>query len=121
QMMAMMYGPNGLGGLMGAVNDKTYVGISGGNDQLIADAIAAAKAHKDILGGAKNVQSVTAQLPKDRVAEYYLFVDQIVSTAARYAQQFGLPVKLRLPADLPPIGMAVASEGGSAVRVESFI
>ena len=120
QMMAMMYGPNGMGGLIGAVNDKTVVAISGANDKLIADAIAAAKSGKDNLGTLKNVQAVTAQLPKQRFAESYLALDQIIGTAARYAQQFGMPIKLKLPADLPPIGVAAATEG-SSVRVESFI
>ena len=33
-----------------------------------------------------------------------------VATIANYAKMFGMPVNFRLPADLPPIGVAVAKK-----------
>jgi len=120
QMMAMIYGPNGMGGLMGVVDNKTFIALQGANDKLISDAIAAAKSQKDVLGSSKGVQSVSGQLPKQRMLEEYIALDNIVSAGVRYAQGFGLQVKMKLPQDLPPIGVAAGTEG-PAIRGEVFI
>ena len=45
QIMQMIYGPQGQTGVMGAVDAKTFIVVQGGNDKLIADAVAAAKAY----------------------------------------------------------------------------
>jgi hypothetical protein len=120
QMMAMIYGPTGMGGLMGVVDDKTFIAFQGANDKLISEAIAAAKSQKDVLSSSKGVQSVSAQLPKQRSFEQYIALDNIVSAGVRYAQGFGLQVKMKLPQDLPPIGVAAGTEG-PVVRGEVFI
>ena len=118
QMMDTMYGKNGLTGNIGVVNDNTLLMVQGGTDKLIADAVASAKAGQDVLS--KRVQAVKGELPKQRVGEFYIALDQIISTGMKYAQGFGLAVKMQLPQNLPPIGVAAASEG-TAIRVDSHV
>jgi hypothetical protein len=120
QMMKMMYGPNGVSGVMGAVDAKTFVLVECGTDKLISEAIAAAKNPQDQLSTLPGVKMVSAHLPEKRVMEYYVQMDQIVSSAVRYAAGFGFPVKLRLPPNLPPIGVSAATDG-PAYRIDSFV
>jgi hypothetical protein len=120
QMMAMIYGPNGMGGNMGVVNDKTLVVVQGGTDKLLSETIAAAKAGKDVLSQTPGVKSVSAQLPDGRVLEYYVALDNIVTSAVKYAQGFGLQVKLKLPQNLPPVGVSAGTDGPSA-RMDVFV
>jgi hypothetical protein len=120
QMMAMIYGPNGMGGNMGVVNDKTLVVVQGGTDKLLSETIAAAKAGKDVLSQTPGVKSVSAQLPDGRVLEYYVALDNIVTSAVKYAQGFGLQVKLKLPQNLPPLGVSAGTDGPSA-RMDVFV
>jgi len=63
---------------------------------------------------------VAAQLPANPTLVYYVSLDNIVSTAVRYAQGFGLPIKMKLPQDLPPIGIAAGAEG-SVIRFDAFV
>jgi hypothetical protein len=120
QMMAMIYGPNGMGGNIGVVNDKTLVVVQGGTDKLLSETIASAKAGKDVLSQTPGVKSVSAQLPEGRVLEYYVALDNIVTSAVKYAQGFGLPVKLKLPQNLPPVGVSAGTDGPSA-RMDVFV
>lgn len=120
QMMAMLYGPNGLTGSFGAVNDKTFVVAQGASDELLKQLIDSAKGGEDALSANEGVKMVSAQLPKHSSLVYYVELDNIVSTAVRYAQGFGLPIKIKLPHDQPPIGVAVGSYG-SSIRVDSFV
>jgi hypothetical protein len=120
QMMAMVYGPNGMSGVMGAVSDNTFLVVQGGTDKLLNDAVAAAKGQQDVLSKSQPVQAVRGEMPKQRLAEAYIALDQIISSAVKYAQGFGAPVKMQLPQGLPPIGVSAASEG-TAVRVDSHI
>ncbi|HEX4795886.1 MAG TPA: hypothetical protein VH370_19010 [Humisphaera sp.] len=120
-MMDMIYGPNGMGGTMGVVNDKTLVLVQGGSDKLVSDAVASAKSNADVLSSNSGVKMISGQLPKDRSLEYYVSLDNIVSAAAKYAAQFGvLPGNVKVPTDLPPLGFAAGTDG-PAVRGEMFI
>ncbi|HET6247905.1 MAG TPA: hypothetical protein VFE47_09425 [Tepidisphaeraceae bacterium] len=120
QYMKMIYGPNGNSGAFGAVNDKTFIMTQGVDDELLKEVISSAKAEKDVLSDSAYIKSVSSQLPANPSAVYYIALDNIVKTALRYAQGFGLPIKVKLPDNLPPIGIAIATEEGS-VRVESVI
>ena len=51
---------------------------------------------------------------------YYVALDNIVSTVVRYAQGFGVPIKMKLAQNLPPVGIALGSEG-SSVRIDAFV
>jgi hypothetical protein len=120
QMMSMVYGPNGMSGVMGPVNDNTFLVVQGGTDKLVADAVAAAKGGQDVLSKSAPVQAVRGDLPKQRVGEFYVALDQIISSGVKYAQGFGMPVKMQLPQGLPPIAVSAASEG-TAVRIDSHV
>ena len=120
QMMAMIYGPNGMSGVMGAVNDNTYIVIQGGTDQLVQSVIDNAKNPQDKLSSTNSVKAASAQLPQNRFGVFYLQLDQIITSGVKYAQGFGVPVKLQLPQNLPPLGFSAASEG-PALRFDSHI
>ncbi len=120
QQMQMMYGPNGAGGVMGAVDDKTYIMAQGANEKLLSELIAAAKAQQDPLAKVEGVAAVSKQLPKDRFAVGYLALDEVLTTVGAYAKQYGMPFNFQLRPNLPPIGMA-ASTDGSAIRVDSYV
>ena len=120
QISAMVFGANGLSGVVGAVDDKTVLFVHGGTDKLISAAIAASKDPQDRLSDLPGVKSVSSHLPENRYVEYYVRLDQVVSSAVKYAAGLGFPLKLRIPPNLPPIGLAAATDG-PAVRVDSFI
>jgi hypothetical protein len=120
QMMAMMYGPNGLSGLMGAVDAKRFIALMGVPEATQEKAVAAAKADEDALSKQPGVAAANKQLPANRSMVIYLPLDVMISTGLTYAQQFGLPVQMQLPADLPPIGITAGGDG-SAIRVDSHV
>jgi hypothetical protein len=120
QMMAFVYGPNGIGGTYGAIDPKTFVVVQGGTDKLIADTVASAKAGADPLSQLAAVQAVQKQLPSDRFFVEYVDLAQIVTSGVKYAQGFGLPVKMQLPQNLPPIGMSGSTQG-SAIRFDVHV
>lgn len=120
QEMEFVYGKNnaGLTFVDGAVGPKTFIVVQGGPDDLIAEAIAAAKANQPAAEPA-NVKAVAAQLPKSRSAVAYIELDTIVNTGVRYAKD-KFPLNLKNIPDLPPIGMSSGNEQ-SAVRVDLAI
>jgi hypothetical protein len=120
QLLKFIYGPNGLTGVMGAVNDKTLIAVQGGSDQLIADMIAAAKTDADALGADPAVRAVANELPKEKLMVLYVDIGTIVNTTVRYAKSFGAPVNVKIPADLPPIGISASAEG-TAFRADVHI
>jgi hypothetical protein len=122
-IMNTVFGPEGPGGWIGVVNDKTLLQITGVDDQsaLMADAVAAAKTGKDVLSDGKTLQSVMSLLPKQRVAEGFVYLDQIVSTGVKMGQMFGAPVRINVPDDLPPIGATLSSDGVSTVHLDVIV
>jgi hypothetical protein len=120
QMMTMLYGPGGLSGYMGVLDDKTYIQVTGGDDELLNTTVAAAKAKASPLADLATVKAVAAQLPANRGAVAYIAVDNIIATVCQYAAQFGVPIQLKLPPDLPPLGVAVGTEG-PAIRVDMAV
>jgi hypothetical protein len=121
QMMAMMYGPNGMNAYSGAVGADKVIGATGANDALLQQVIAAAKTGQDPLAGKQAVATVTAQLPKQRLAEGYVALDQIVNSVANYAKQLGMPINLQLPQELPPIGFGATADASGAIRSETYV
>jgi hypothetical protein len=122
EMMKFIYGPEGMNGTFGAVDADTFIFVQDGTDKLLADTVKAGQNPKpaDPLAGQAQLKVVNAQLPAKRVAVDYLYVDNIITTGIRYAQAQGLEMKLALPANLPPVGMAIATEN-TGVRVDTFI
>jgi len=120
QMMGMMYGPGGLTYATGALNDTTAVIAMGMPDATLSKFIAAGKAGSDDLGAMANVQSTTKQLPGTPAVVMYVALDEFIRTGATYARQFGLPVNLQLPDNLPPIGVGVGTEANT-LRVDTHV
>jgi len=119
QMVTMFYGPNGLNGYMGAIDDKTFVMTMGGDDDLLTSAIQAAKKKDDALSQTDLVKSISAQLPKQRAMVYYIAVDNIATTALDFMGQMGFKIPLRLP-EMSPIGVTIGTEG-SVIRIDTAI
>jgi hypothetical protein len=121
RVQAMIFGPNGQSGYLGAVSDKVAMITLNVDDQspLMADATAAGKAGKDVLSSSKSVQDISSKLPSPRVAEGFVFIDQIVGVV-HYAQSMGLGIHFRLPADVAPIGFAISGDGTTA-RADAII
>jgi hypothetical protein len=120
QMLKFVYGPNGNTGFVGALNDTQTLIAMGLNDVQLGKSIAAARAAQDVLGQTPAVKTVAANLPAKRVVVIYVSVDTIVSTALNYARNFGLPFNMQIPADQPPVGVTVATEG-PAIRMDGYI
>ena len=114
-MLGILYGAKGLNGYVGTVGPDKTVNIVGGTDALLNSAVAAAKTNDDPLG--KGVAGkVSAALPQNRLAAFYLPVDTIATTVLDVMAMQGL----KLPPNLPPLAGAVAVEG-SAIRVDGYI
>jgi hypothetical protein len=120
QAIALLYGPNGVGSYSGIASDNSFIAVTGGNDQLISDLIASAKAGQDAISNRPYITPVAAHLAKKPILVYYVFIDNIATSASKLAENFGFPIKLHLPENLPPLGFSVGTEGPS-VRFDSFI
>lgn len=120
QMMQMMYGAGGASMLTGQIDDKTRIAATGVNDEVIASLIKAVKGKDDAVAKAEGVVAVSGQLPKEKFAVAYIAVDNIMTTAMKYAAAFGAGAQLNIPPDQPPIGVSVAADG-SAIRVDTFV
>jgi hypothetical protein len=119
QYLSFLYGQDGINFYSGVVNDTTYLQVGGVSDDKISAAIAAAKSGDDVLGKQTGVQSTAAQLPKERLAAFYVPVDTIVNTVFTYMGKFGLDMGVTMPAS-DPIGITLGTEG-SAVRGDLFV
>ena len=120
QMMNQLYGRNGLTGMIGAVDDKTVVGVQGGNEKLMSDLIASAKGNSDTLDEAAHVKEVASHLPHERAVEFYVAIDNIITGVLNWARQNGFGVNMKLPPNLPPLGFNAGTDG-SQVRMDAFI
>lgn len=65
------------------------------------------------LGTDKLIQQVGEKLPSGRMAEVYIGLDSILNSVPQAQMVVGM-MGINVPASLPPIGLAVAPEGGSA-------
>ncbi len=66
------------------------------------------------LGSDKILAGTAGQLPKDRSAEVYVGVGEIIKTAAGFAAMMGMSMDLSVPENLAPIGMSISTTGGAA-------
>ena len=112
------FGPDGDRVLLGTIDPKSIVFGSGVDDELIGDAVDAVKSNKDLL--TEQLKLVDAGLPKTRAAVGYLGLGQIIGTGLNYAKAQGLPVQIQIPANLPPIGFTLGTEGPT-MHYASFI
>ncbi len=119
QMINMMYGPGGLNGYMGALSDRNYLLVMGGDDELLTAALQSAKKKEDSLSQTDLVKSISSQLPKDRAIVYYVALDNIATTVLDFMGQMGFKIPLKLP-EMSPIGISMSTEG-SVIRVDTAI
>lgn len=119
QVMSMMYGPGGMNMLIGDVGGA-LLSASGVSDQTLTSAIAAVKGGQSPLSDLAGVKSVGANLPKNRLMEIYVPVDELATTGLTYARQFGAGINIQLPPDLPPIGAALSTEP-NAMRFDVYV
>ncbi len=119
QMINMFYGPNGLNGYMGALDDRSYLIVMGGDDETLTSSIQSAKKKEDALSQAELVKAISAQLPKDRAVVSYVALDNIATTVLDFMGQMGFKIPLRLP-EMSPIGFSLASDG-SVIRIDTAI
>jgi hypothetical protein len=120
QMMAMMYGPNGANVYLGAVDDQHVLMYSGLDDATVSAAIKAAKEHTDTVSKSEGIVFVNKNLPDPKLGVAYISIGEIVTTASNYAKMMGIPIPINMKPNLPPIAIAIATEG-SAVRADTFI
>ena len=120
QMMAWMYGPNGMNGYFGAIGEDKLIAGVGAPDALLQQLVASAKADQDNLSNSTAIKAVAPKLPQQKMAVAYFAADQLATTIANYAKMFGMPINFQMPQNLPPVGMSLATEG-SAIRADGYV
>jgi hypothetical protein len=118
-IMKMIYGPNGMTGYVGATGPDQVIGVVGGNDELLASAVAAAKTNSDALAKGPAAK-VTAGLPQNRIAAFYVQIDTIATTVLDVMAARGMPGGVKLPPNLPPLAGAIDTDG-TAIRADGYI
>jgi len=117
QMLSMLYGTDGMSGKMGVVNDDTFVNLQGASDNLVRQALAAAKENSDNLDQLPQVRKVAAELPKQRIGEVYIAVDNIATSVVKLVGKIAggqNAMQFRLPPNLPPVGISASTDGPTA-------
>ncbi|HEX8323743.1 MAG TPA: hypothetical protein VF595_07495 [Tepidisphaeraceae bacterium] len=115
----LMYGSSGMNYSYGTMGDD-FLLVSGATDEAISAFIKSVKAGEDNVSKLEPVKAVAAELPKTRVLEYYLALDELVNTGVAAAAQFNLPVQVQLPPELPPFGLTFGAEGAS-MRLDTHL
>ncbi|MGC4032979.1 MAG: hypothetical protein QM754_14830 [Tepidisphaeraceae bacterium] len=119
QMQAIMYGPDGLNYLYG-VSGESFIVANGTPSETLAAFVKSNKAGEDNLSKLDQLKVVVAELPKSRSLEYYVALDEFVNLGVSTAAQFGFPVQVQLPPDLPPLGITFGGEG-QTMRLDTHL
>ena len=119
QMMNMMYGGDGPQYHYGVLNKDFLMAVSM-PDATIGNFVKSVKSNDEAVAKLDQVKAVAAELPKSRIIEYYVSIDEIVNTGVQTAGQFGFPVQVQLPPELPPFGFTFGTEG-NAFRIDGHI
>jgi len=118
-MLGLFYGGEGLSYSMAQMDDN-FIFAQSATDENIARFITAAKENKDNLSGLPHIKVVTAELPKTRVYEGFLALDEFFTPGAGVAGTFGMQIPVQLPPDLAPIGFSAGTEGTS-LRIDTHV
>jgi hypothetical protein len=119
QMVKAMYGEEGLSVLFGKVAPDKAIVVRSGDQQKIAAAIDAAKAGAPLMDA--QTQQVAARLPSNAFTMVFIHGEPAMKLAGRVSEMVtGIPVKMQIPPNTPPIGMTMATDG-SAVRGDIFV
>ncbi|MGF1633030.1 MAG: hypothetical protein ACFCVE_04200 [Phycisphaerae bacterium] len=115
-----IFGDNKVEALVGTTDD-VMVTFMGMDDAAIANALQTVKNQTAPLNDQIGLSQTAQSLPEGRFMEYYIALDEIAMTGVQVAQQLGgIPARLRLPPDLPPVGVA-ASADGEALVIDVFV
>jgi hypothetical protein len=121
QMMNMFYGPNGMSGFIGIVDEQHLLTTLGVDDDVLDAAVKTIKANEDPVGKWPQLQAVNKNLPQMRIATFYFSIDTLVTTGADYARKTGIPLPpFNLKPNLPPLAWTVSTEG-TAIRSDGYI
>ena len=86
---------------------------------MIAAAVKAAKTGEDPLSKGPAAK-VNAALPQNRVAAYYLQIDNLATSIMDIVAAQGMKIGAKLPPNLPPLAVAINTDG-SAIRFDGYI
>lgn len=111
QVMAIFTGSSGEMGGMSAKTKNSVVSTMSVNTEMMTKAIDAANG-KGALSGDAAFAAVAAQLAPNRTAEMYLGVKGIFDTVKGAASSFNADIPFNITEELPPIGMAITTDGG---------
>lgn len=113
QAMFMIWGPTGGPSGYLAPTKSGVVQTLSKNTMLMEKALQVA-GDGNGLGTDKVLLATASQLPKDRSAEMYVGVGEIIKTAAGFAAMMGMSMDFSVPDNLAPVGMSVSTNGGAA-------
>ncbi|HEX8340936.1 MAG TPA: hypothetical protein VF624_08520, partial [Tepidisphaeraceae bacterium] len=112
RMMTIFYGAQGNSISYAAVGNDLIMG-NAAKDETISALLKSSKANENNLAKLEQVMAVTAELPKSRVYEFYVALDEIINAGVAVAGEFGFPLQMQLPPELPPLGMTLGAEGNA--------
>lgn len=113
QAMFMIWGPTGGPSGYLAPTKNGVVQTLSKNTMLMEKALQIA-GEGNGLGTDKVLLATASQLPKDRSAEMYVGVGEIIKTAAGFAAMMGMSMDFTVPENLAPVGMSISTNGGAA-------
>jgi hypothetical protein len=119
EIMKMIYGGDGPNVYLGEVDGQLMMTM-GMKDEAVSSAITALRGKAAPLSEVAAVKSVAANLPKANNGMMFIQVDEIVNTGLALAGQYGFKMPIQLPPDLPPVGVAMSTEG-SALRIDAYV
>jgi hypothetical protein len=119
-MMNLMYGEKGLNYLYAPIGDDDFIVATSASDAALTSFIKAYKTGDKSVAARPHVKAVAEQLPKARIYEAYIALDEIVNTGVAVAQQQGMAVPITLPPDLAPIGVSFGAEK-TAMRFDAHL
>jgi len=109
-MQQMMFGPEGPGGMLAPVENGVVMSMSK-NTPLFTSAVEAGKSGNGLANEAM-IKDVQAQLPNNRMFEFYLGTKSIMEAINGAMGMMGGGAQMKVPAKVSHIGMAAGAEGG---------
>jgi hypothetical protein len=113
QVMSMLFGPSGMSGYVGRVNNGVVFTMAR-NTPLMRQAVRAAQDGGG-LGAQDAVRAVASRLPETRMMEGYVGIKAILETVMEAMAVFGGGMEeIKMPETVPPLGMALSTDSGGA-------
>lgn len=120
QAMAMLFGPQGMGGYVAKTETGMYVTYAK-SSELLSKAMNAGAGKGEPFVSDEMYQQTAKDLPANRIAEGYLNSKAVMDLVLPMAAMFGVQAPMdKIPEKLPPIGASLASDGGQA-RMSFFV